>query len=207
MRNQRGALSLTLVIAITLGLGLAASAYLNYYQFEKSEDERALLERQITDLRYQVTQDQLAAASVAASPTPTPLATPESTPTPTPQVEGTSVVTFSKYGVHVTVSDPVADLTYAMVKNGVYEVVGLSTRSLIAKYPACAPSASNTALGQIVQKKHPSTSTGVLIKQAGVYDYFYIKPYGFCATDKAGQNELAAARAAIVNSVNPTLSN
>lgn len=207
VKNQRGAISLLLILAITFGVGLAASAYLNYYQFQRAEQDRQLLERQVTDLRYQVNQNQLASASPSVSPTPTPLATPEGTPTPTPQVAGTASVSISQYGVKLTVSDPVADLTYDMVKNGIYTVSGLSTRALIAKYPACAPSASNNALGQIVQKKHGQKSTGVLIKQVGVYDYFYIAPSGYCAPDQAGRNELAAARAAVKNAALPTLTN
>ena len=105
-------------------------------------------------------------------------------------------------------SDPVADLTYGMVVNGAYQVAGLSTKTLIAKYPACAPSNANNALGQIVQKKAGVKSSGVLIKQAGTYSYYYIAPTaGFCATDQAGRDALAAQRAAVKNAVLPTLTN
>jgi hypothetical protein len=122
-------------------------------------------------------------------------------------VYGTSSVSISQLGIKLTVSDPVADLTYDMTTSGAYKVAGLSTRSLISKYAACQPSATNNALGYIVQKKAGLSSTGKLIKQAGIYNYFYIAPTSFCATDQDGRNTLAAARAAVKNAVLPTLSN
>ncbi len=81
--NQRGSINLPVVIAAVFGIGLAASMYLNYNQNKTAEQDRKLMQGQITDLRYQVKQDSLASAS-SASPTPTPLATPDSSPTPTP---------------------------------------------------------------------------------------------------------------------------
>lgn len=203
--TQRGSVSLPIVFAAVFGLGLAASVYLNYYQHQGAQADRKLLQGEITDLRYQVNKDQIASAAPTALPTTAPLATPEPAPTPTPVVAGTGSVSISQWAIKLTVADPVADLTYDMVKNGSYTVAGLSTRALIAKYPTCAPSAANTALGQIVQKKAGFTSAGTIIKQAGVYKYYFIAPAGFCATDQAGRDVLAAARAAIKNSVLPTL--
>jgi hypothetical protein len=81
--NQRGSINLPVVIAAAFGIGLAASMYLNYSQSQTAEQDRKLMQGQITDLRYQVKQDGLASAS-SASPTPSPLATPESSATPTP---------------------------------------------------------------------------------------------------------------------------
>ena len=205
MKNQSGKISLSTVLAVVLSLGFSASAYLNYVQSQKAQEDHNLLQGQVTDLRYQLKQD--AEASAVAPATPTPLATPEPSPTPTPAVQGTSSVSISQLAIKLTVADPVADLTYDMATSGAYPVAALSTRSLISKYSACKPSSSNTALGFIVQKKLGLTSTGKLIKQAGAYNYFYIAPTGFCATDQAGRDILAAARAAIKNSVLPTLSN
>src|ERR1035437_7195902 len=81
--NQRGSINLPVVIAAAFGIGLAASMYLNYNQNQTADQDRKLMQGQITDLRYQVKQDGLASAS-SASPTPSPLATPESNATPTP---------------------------------------------------------------------------------------------------------------------------
>lgn len=205
MNNESGKITVTAVLAVVFGLGLAASAYLNVNQSQRAVEDHNLLQGQITDLQYQLKKDAQAVAS--ASPTPTPLATPEPTPTPTPAVAGTTSIKLTQLGVTLTASDPVADLTYDMTKSGAYPVAALSTRSLVSKYPACQPSATNNALGYVVQKKAGLASTGKLIKQAGVYNYFYIAPVGFCATDQAGKNVLAAARAAVVNAVLPTLTN
>lgn len=210
MTDQRGSISLPIIIAATLGLGLVASVYLNYVQHQSAQQDRKLLQGEITDLRYQVRQDQQAAAGIpSTSPTPTPLATPETTPTPTPAVAGTGSVSISQLGIKFTVAEPVADLTYDWVPSGTYHVAALSTRALLSKYPACKPSTINNALGFIVQKKAVPgvSSTGVLIRQAGIYNYYYIKPTSFCAPDQAGKDTLAAARAAIKNVTLPTLTN
>ena len=203
--NERGSINLPIVLAIALGVGLSASAYLNVAQHQSAQAERKLMQGEITDLRYQVNKDLVATTAVA--PTPTPLATPEPSPTPAPVVAGTGSVNISQLAVKLTVADPVTDLTYDMVRNGQYTVAGLSTRSLISKYPPCAPSETNDGLGQIVQKKVGMKSSGTLIKQVGIYNYYYIAPSGFCASDVAGRNILAAARAAIKNATLPTLTN
>lgn len=209
--NERGSISLPVIIAVVLGLGLAASTYLNVVQHQSAQADRKLMQGEITDLRYQVNKDLVATASSPATaspaPTPTPLATPEPSPSATPLVAGTGSVSISQLAIKLTVADPVADLTYDMVKNGEYTVAGLSTRSLISKYPACAPSDSNSGLGQIVRKKAGIKSSGTLIKQAGVYSYYYVAPVGFCASDVAGRNTLAAARAAVKNATLPSLTN
>ncbi len=180
------------LVSVTLGLGLAASAYLNIAQSQRAVEDHNLLQGQITDLQYQVKKD--AEATAVAPSTPTPLATPEPSATPTPVVAGTAIIGLSQLGIKLTASDPVADLTYDMTTSGAYPVAALSTRALVAKYPACKPSAANTALGFIVQKKTGLTSTGKLIKQAGIYNYFYIAPVGVCATDQDGRNTLAVLR-------------
>ncbi|GAC1372467.1 MAG: hypothetical protein NVSMB39_6680 [Candidatus Saccharimonadales bacterium] len=205
MIANSGKINVMAAVALALGLGLAASVYLNIKQSQRAVDDHNLLQGQITDLQYQVKKD--AEASAPAPSTPTRLATPEPSPTPAPVVAGTSSINVSQLGIKLTASDPVADLTYDMTTSGAYPVAALSTRALISKYPTCKPSAANTALGFIVQKKTGFTSTGKLIKQAGIYNYFYIAPIGFCAADTDGRNTLAAARAAVMNAVLPTLIN
>ncbi len=91
MKNQRGFVSLPIVIAAVFGIGLAASMYLNYSQFKASDQDRKLMQGEITDLRYQVKQDSLASAS-SPSPTPSPLATPEPKATSTPAPSSTPVL-------------------------------------------------------------------------------------------------------------------
>ena len=210
MKNQRGSISLPVILSIVFGLGLAASAYLNYVQNQSAASNQKLLQGTITDLKYQLNKDQIASAQ--PSPTVTPLATPEPTatptPTPSPAVAGTGSVNILQQGIKLTVADPVADLTYDMTTSAGYtDVSALSTRSLLAKYPACKPSAANNALGFIVRKKPNLKSSGTPIKTLGTYNFFYLAPSGYCATDTAGRNTLAAARAAIKNTVLPSLSN
>jgi hypothetical protein len=82
LTNERGGLQLSVVLAIVLGLGLAASAYLNIYQAQRSAQERKLMMGEITDLRYQVKKD--AEAKKTSSGDSDPVATPEPTASPTP---------------------------------------------------------------------------------------------------------------------------
>jgi hypothetical protein len=84
-QDERGGLQLSAVLAIVLGLGLAASAYLNIYQAQRSAGERKLMLGEITDLRYQVKKDQQATKTTSdSSADANPVATPEATPTPSP---------------------------------------------------------------------------------------------------------------------------
>jgi hypothetical protein len=79
--SQRGAISLPVVIAAVLGLGFGASAYLNYAQYQRAEQDKKLLGGEITDLKYQVELDK---KSGQASPTPPPTGTPSPSPSPSP---------------------------------------------------------------------------------------------------------------------------
>src|SRR5687767_6884724 len=98
--DQRGGISLPVVLAIVLGFGLGASVYLNVFQHQRAAQERKLMQGEITDLRYQVKKDA-EAKSASATPSPEPVATPEATPapsaaptpTPAPQVAGASAQT------------------------------------------------------------------------------------------------------------------
>ncbi len=81
--STRGFVRLPVVISIALGAGFLASVFLNITQHQQAAQDKKLLQGEITDLRYQVNQDKLAAAgSPSPSPSVTPLATPEASPSP-----------------------------------------------------------------------------------------------------------------------------
>jgi hypothetical protein len=99
--SQRGAISLPIVIAVVLGLGFGASAYLNMSQYQRAQQDKKLLKGEITDLRYQIKQDQLASGDPSPSPSPeaspSPSPSPSATPVPTttPEVAGASAHTMT----------------------------------------------------------------------------------------------------------------
>jgi hypothetical protein len=198
---------LPIVIIAAVSCGFAASAYLNYHQYERAQADKKLLQGQITDLRYELNQQKATPSPSTAldDPIPSESPTPSPSPSSTPAVAGANSITISELGIKLTAGDPVTDLTYGMVPSGSYMVAALTTESLIAKYAGCKPSKANNVLGEIVRKKPGVSSTGELIKRVGDYNYFYLKPSGSCATDASGQNALAAARAAVKNAVLPTL--
>ncbi len=191
---------LLIIITATLGLGFGALIYLNYAQYQRAEQDKRLLQGEITDLRYQLKQDS------AASPSATPSPTPSSTPA-VPAVQGAQAVDLAQLGVKLQPSDPIADLTYSyQLVNGL-AVANLTTSSLMAKYPACKPGA---ALGMVVRRplnSRPATSASKLIKRLGDYNYYYVASTSNCATDAAGRASLAEARSALIAAVLPTLSN
>lgn len=197
--------NLPVIIAAVFGLGLGASMYLNVVQHQRAESDKKLLQGEITDLRYQVKQDQ---TTVSPTASPAPSLSPSSSPSPTaePAVAGTSSVTISQFGVKLTTSDPITDLAYAPQVSARLEVAGFTTESLVAKYPGCKP---GTALGMLVRrpKSQKAPSWNKFIKTIDNYSYYYsAATTGNCAPDQAGRDALAAARAALVTTVLPTLS-
>jgi hypothetical protein len=198
--SQRGAIKLSVILASALGAGFIASAYLNFYQHQQSTQQQSLLQGQVTDLRYQVNQDHL-----GASPSPSASLLPTALPSPSPStgtVAGSTVVSMSQYGVKVTVVDPISDLTYGMVQDGIYSVVGFTSQDLLAKYPACKPG----ALGELLRwTGAPHAGNIDLHKSFGGYKYYYKSPTFTCTTDTAGNNTLAADKAALINSALPTM--
>lgn len=193
---------LLIVICAALALGLVASLYLNYDQAQRADQDKKLMQGEITDLRYQLKQDQATSPSPEASPSPSADPSPSSAP-----VLGAQSVELVELGVKLSTSDPIADLTYSYQQVAGLAVANLTATSLLAKYPACKP---NTALGMIVRRplnSKPNTSASKLIKQLGNYKYYYVASSVACAPDAAGRATLAAARAALVNTVLPTLSN
>ena len=100
--SDRGFVKLSVVIAAVLGVGFVASAYLNFAQHQQAQGEQTLLQGQITDLTYQVKQDQLA-TSPSPTPSPSPAAaaaspTPVGSPTPTPSASPASTATVKIQG-------------------------------------------------------------------------------------------------------------
>ena len=197
MSQRRSGHNLLVVIAVTLGLGLVASAYLNYIQYGRAKDDKVALTGQLTDLRYQLKQDHL---------TPSPSSTPSPSPTPsgTPAVLGTTAVNFIQLGVAVSATDPIADLTYSYQLVGGLAVANLTTTGLVAQYPTCKP---GTALGQLVRRPKTSraAATSKLIKSFGDYNYYYVAAAGNCATDTSGRATVVAAKAALIDAILPTL--
>jgi hypothetical protein len=198
----RGPISLPIIIAIVLGLGFGASAYLNYVQYERDQQDETLLQGQITDLKYQLNLNN------SASPSPSPLAStspsPTDSPTPSssPAVAGTSVVPISQFAVKFTVTDPITDLTYQPARNGSYDVAAFTTQSLIAKYPACKAG----AIGSLVQKRSDSvTAEDTFVKSLGGMYYFYVAPTFTCTGTTDGRNQIAQDEVALKNSALPSL--
>lgn len=198
MSQRRSGQNLLIVVAVTLGLGLGASGYLNYVQFSRTQDEKAAANGQITDLRYQLKQQQDVLA--AATPTPSPTAVPSAAPV----VPGTTPVRFDQLGVAVAATAPISDLTYAYQLVSGLAVANLTTTGLVAQYPACKPGA---ALGQLVRRPKTSraASTSKLIKSFGDYNYYYVAAAYNCASDSAGRASVAAAKAALLDTVLPSL--
>jgi hypothetical protein len=194
---------LLVVICATFGLGLGASMYLNYDQYQRAEQDRKLMQGEITDLRYQLKQDQ----GVSPSPSPATSASPSPTPSPSASIQGAQIVDLVQLGVKLSPSDPIGDLTYQYQLISGLAVANLTTTSLLAKYPACKPGAG---LGMVVRRplgSKPNTSASKLIKRLGDYNYYHVASTSSCATDASGKASLAAARAALVSTVLPTLSN
>ncbi len=199
MSQRRSGQNLLIVVAVTLGLGLGASGYLNYVQFSRMQDEKAAANGQITDLRYQLKQqDVKAAATTSPSPTASP------SPSAAPAVPGTAPVKFDQLGVSVAATAPISDLTYSYQLISGLAVANLTTTGLVAQYPACKPGA---ALGQLVRRPKTSraASTSKLIKSFGDYNYYYVASAYNCASDAAGRASVAAAKAALLDTVLPTL--
>jgi hypothetical protein len=207
-----GFISLPTIIAAALGIGFAASAYLNYAQYQSSQQNQKLLQGQIVDLKYQVNQDHLAMSGSNPSPSPSPQANTASTttsPSPSPStsssptVAGASTVSISQFLVNLAVTDPIADLTYAPKISGGITVAAFTTQSLVAKYPSCGPL---TALGMLIRRpatQVPPSSDGPVVKTIGGYKFYYKASSDYCANTLAGANELAADRAALKNLLTP----
>lgn len=202
---ERGEIKLSIVLASVFAAAFLASAYLNYAQHEASQQEQTQLQGQITDLTYQLKQNQTGSSATGSpSPSPSPSATPTPSPTSTAtQATNNATIKVSQFGVHFTVSDPIGDLTYAPEQSGSYEIAAFTTQSLLAKYPDCQPG----VLGSLVRKPKGAAASSAddFIKTIGNYNYYYLTAYGYCTSDQSGRDTIAADRAAIQDSALPSL--
>jgi len=203
--QQRGSIKLSIVIATALGLGFVASAYLNFYQHQQFSQQQSLLNGQITDLRYQVKVDHDGSPSPSPSASLLPTTQPTPNPSSSPSVAGAQSLQIAEWAVHLSIGDPVGDLTYGIVSDGQYKVTGFTSSSLLASYPSCKPG----ALGELVRWPVGTAKKADNIdihKTIGNYNYYYKNPTFSCANDTNGRNLVAADKAAIVNTYLPTLS-
>jgi cytoskeletal protein RodZ len=123
------------VIAAALGLGFGASAFLNVAQFQRADQERKLMQGEITDLRYQVDQDKKNGTADAATPSPSPSGSPTPSPSASPQVEAASTTTKSAtvktpLNVHADASKSSAvKLSYTSLPAGATVTLGSDVRN------------------------------------------------------------------------------
>ena len=200
--TERGAITLPTIIAIVLGIGFCASAYLNYAQHERASQDETLLQGQITDLKYQLNQN---GSSASPSPDPSNDPSPSASPSPSnsPAVAGTASVPISQFGVKFTANDPITDVTYQPAPNGSYQVAAFTTQSLIAKYPACKVG----AIGSLAKKRTNTKSPyDTYIKTIGGYYYFYVSPVFTCTGTTDGRNQIAQDEAQLKNDLQQSLS-
>ncbi len=204
MTEKGGIGVLSAVIIATLSVGLAASMYLNYSIYKNAQDDKRQTQGELTDLRYQVKQDALAGTASAA---PEPSATPSPSPSPA-AVAAAASLAIPEMGVKLTPSDPLTDLSYAMIASQTTGalVAGFKSDSFSTKYPNCAP---GSALGQLVRRpsSQAAPSSNKLIVALGGYKYYYYNnPGNTCATSTVGRADAAAADAALVSTILKTLS-
>lgn len=198
--NEKGSIAiLPAVIIATLSLGLAASMYLDYSNAKSSQEYKRQTQGELTDLRYQVQQDQLATLpSPAASPTPS--ASPAT-------VLGSQSLAISEMGVKLAPSAPMADLNYAVIPSQTAGavVVGFKSDAFSAKYPNCTP---GSALGQLVRRPsaQKAPASNIYILTVGDFKYYYYNPGNTCATSTAGRADVAAATIALKNTILKTIS-
>lgn len=185
MAGRHPVATLTIVIAGAFGVGFAASAYLNYVQFQRAQDDQRQLQGTITDLRYQLAQDSQASPSPSASVTPSPSPSPTQTP---PPVLGAQALPLPQLGITLTATDPLTDLTFSYQLISGLAVANLTTTSLIPGGSKCGPG----ALGQLVRRPLSSraSSASVFIKRLGNYNFYYVSPTFTCplaatTTDRA----------------------
>jgi len=207
--TERGFVKLSVVLAVVFGIGFGASAYLNYAQHAASHQEQTQLQGQVNDLTYQLKQDAAGDPSDLPSPQPDPASgaspspSPTTSPVSTPAVAGTASVKIAQFGVSFTVTDPIVDLTYAPEPDGSYIVAAFTTQSLLAKYPVCKAG----VLGSLVRKpiQAAKSADDTYIKTLNGFKYYYVAAFGYCASDQAGRDSIAADRAAVQNGALPTL--
>ena len=108
---------LTTLCAIVFGLGFAASAYLNFVQYQNSQADLKQANGTITDLRYQVGLDRAAKASPSPSASPAVLGD-QATPTPTPSATPVASTTTTKAFVYLHSSPSQSSSILAQLQAG-----------------------------------------------------------------------------------------
>jgi hypothetical protein len=201
MMNEKGKIAtLPAVVIATLSLGLVASMYLNYAVYKNAQDDKRQTAGELTDLRYQVKQDQLAGLN-APSSSPSPSTKPTASPSPA-AVLGAETLAISEMGVTVIPAAPLADLSYAVIPSQTAGavVIGFKSDSFSTKYPNCAP---GTALGQLVRRpvsQRPPASNK-LVATIGGFKFYYYNPGDTCATSTVGRADTAAAVAVLGSTI------
>ena len=95
------------VLAVSCAAGLVGSALLNMVQFQRAQQDKKLLQGEITDLRYELNLER--GSQITPTPEPeasaSPQASPAASPTPAPEVAGTASVAIPVYGLKLTARD------------------------------------------------------------------------------------------------------
>ncbi len=141
-------------VTVLLGAGLVVAVGASIWQAQQSAQDKRLLQGEITDLRYQVSQDRLAAtATPTPSPDITPNPSPDASPTPTPVLGDTTQVLTK------IISNPSVN-GYANLHTG----MGASS-SVIEKLPnGTSVTLGTSGNGSYQQVTAPDGKTGYVVK-------------------------------------------
>ena len=162
--------------AVVFALGLAASAYLNFTQYQRAQDRHQLDQETITQLKNEANLVKTATSA---------------TPTPGASVLGAKTIKVSELGISIVTLNPLADLTYQFQQLNGLDGINLTSDSLIKSTTTCGPG----ALGRLVRQSidgHQSVISGTLIKQLGDYNYYYQPSKTICAKDPVSTAALKA---------------
>jgi hypothetical protein len=160
--------------AVVFALGLAASGYLNYYQYQRAQE------------RIQVDNDALAQAKREAT-----LNAPVAAGVPAPAVLGARVINITELGIALTVINPLSDLSYQFQQENGLDGVNLTSTSLINTTTSCGPGSLGRLVRQSVDAR-PTLATNNLIKQLGNYNFYYEPNKVSCAKDPVSTSALKA---------------
>jgi len=151
--SQSGFVKLSVVFAATFSLGLGASMYLNYYQHQQAAQEAKLMNGQIVDLRYQVSQDHLAMATPSPSPSASPSDTPAPSQSPSPAPTSTPAVAGASTGPQATTLKQLAKLHISPSQSSNY----------YGEYPAGTPVTIGAIRSGVYQQVTINGKTGYVV--------------------------------------------
>ncbi|MBW4061114.1 hypothetical protein HJC99_00880 [Candidatus Saccharibacteria bacterium] len=174
--------------AIVFGLGLAASGYLNYYQYQRGQDHQQLDQDTIAQLKRE------AVIVPVASPTSSPVAA----------VLGAKVITVPELGITLTTLNPLGDFSYQYQQLDGLDGINITSTSLINTTTTCGPGALGRLVRQSADAK-PALSATTLVKLIGSENYYYQPAKFACAKDPVTTAALKAD-AAIMPAILTTLS-